>query len=373
MESSKIPLDNNSDSENSVTQFDTHEQLKQYLDDQKAINSEESSGDDQNEENEMYSSNWGTKAKTYYEKDNQTTKKMSRAEQERIEQQTLSEALQKKKTIENMINENAFDDPDMEDSEDEAEEEEKKIDPETQKSSDGNYMKFYQILAENLQVTNSQLEEAENLPDILLEFLDLKKMLTIDFMTAITMYFYLNSCMSESELESHPINSRLQQYEKIFKTYEKSGEDFQILDSMVEQVTSVEEQPEIDEPPSDMETEQQETSPADYELYLAALKEKKKKRAEKKLKQTDSITVEEEKSDDDEKRKITREMDKNKGHIASKKKKIDRNPRVKHREKFRRSKIKRKGQVREVRSKETKYQGEFSGIRTGVTASRKII
>jgi len=66
-------------------------------------------------------------------------------------------------------------------------------------------------------------------------------------------------------------------------------------------------------------------------------------------------------------------MDKNKGHVASKKKKIDRNPRVKHREKFRRSKIKRKGQVKVVRSKEKKYEGEFSGIRTGVTASRKII
>ena len=166
----------------------------------------------------------------------------------------------------------------------------------------------------------------------------------------------------------------MQQYEKIFKTFEKSGEDFQILDSMVEQVTSMEEQPEaFDMETEQQETEQHETSPADYELYLAALKEKKKKRAEKKLKQTASVNVEEEKSDDDEKRKITREMDKNKGHIASKKKKIDRNPRVKHREKFRRSKIKRKGQVREVRSKETKYQGEFSGIRTGVTASRKII
>lgn len=165
MESSKIPLDTNSDSENSVTQFDTHEQLKQYLDDQKAINSEESSGDEQHEENEMYSSNWGSKAKTYYEKDNQTTKKMSRAEQERIEQQTLSEALQKKKTIENMINENTFEDPDMEDSEEEAEEEEKD-DLQTQISTDGNYMKFYEVLAENLQVTNSQLEEAENLPDM---------------------------------------------------------------------------------------------------------------------------------------------------------------------------------------------------------------
>jgi len=207
MESSKISFENDSESENSVTQFDSHEQLKQYLEDQKVINSDESSDEDRKEDGDMYSSNWGTKAKTYYEKDNQTTKKMSRAEQERIEQQTLSEALQKKKTIENMINENTFDDPDMDDSVQENEKVEKMNvgNLEIKKSSDNNYMRFYEILVENLQVTNSQLEDAGNLPDILLEFLDLKKMLTIDFMTAITMYFYLNSCISDSELESHPI------------------------------------------------------------------------------------------------------------------------------------------------------------------------
>lgn len=37
-------------------------------------------------------------------------------------------------------------------------------------------------------------------------------------------------------------------------------------------------------------------------------------------------------------------MAKNKG-LTPKRKKIDRNPRVKHREKFRRAKIRRKGQV----------------------------
>uniref|UniRef100_A0A669AX31 UTP3 small subunit processome component n=1 Tax=Oreochromis niloticus TaxID=8128 RepID=A0A669AX31_ORENI len=53
-------------------------------------------------------------------------------------------------------------------------------------------------------------------------------------------------------------------------------------------------------------------------------------------------------------------------------KKIDRNPRVKHREKFRRAKIRRKGQVREVRHEETRYSGELSGIRAGVKKSVKL-
>ncbi|XP_032440120.1 something about silencing protein 10-like isoform X1 [Xiphophorus hellerii] len=48
--------------------------------------------------------------------------------------------------------------------------------------------------------------------------------------------------------------------------------------------------------------------------------------------------------DQDAKRGITYQMAKNKG-LTPKRKKIDRNPRVKHREKFRRAKIRRRGQV----------------------------
>lgn len=75
--------------------------------------------------------------------------------------------------------------------------------------------------------------------------------------------------------------------------------------------------------------------------------------------------------DPDAKRRITYQMAKNKG-LTPKRKKIDRNPRVKHREKFRRAKIRRKGQVREVRREETRYSGELSGIRAGVKKSVKL-
>ncbi|KAK6318903.1 hypothetical protein J4Q44_G00101140 [Coregonus suidteri] len=61
----------------------------------------------------------------------------------------------------------------------------------------------------------------------------------------------------------------------------------------------------------------------------------------------------EEELDPDAKRLITYKMVKNKG-LTSKRKKIDRNPRVKHREKFRRTKIRRKGQVHEVHCEETR-------------------
>uniref|UniRef100_A0A8C6ZIC3 UTP3 small subunit processome component n=1 Tax=Nothoprocta perdicaria TaxID=30464 RepID=A0A8C6ZIC3_NOTPE len=80
---------------------------------------------------------------------------------------------------------------------------------------------------------------------------------------------------------------------------------------------------------------------------------------------------EEEEEDPNKKRGVTYQMIKNKG-LTPKRKKIDRNPRVKHREKFRRAKIRRKGQVREVRRELHRYSGELSGIRAGVKKSRKL-
>ncbi|NWH89161.1 SAS10 protein, partial [Aegithalos caudatus] len=75
--------------------------------------------------------------------------------------------------------------------------------------------------------------------------------------------------------------------------------------------------------------------------------------------------------DPSKKRGVTYQMIKNKG-LTPKRRKIDRNPRVKHREKFRRAKIRRKGQVREVRRELHRYAGELSGIRAGVKKSRKL-
>ncbi|NXD26291.1 SAS10 protein, partial [Spelaeornis formosus] len=75
--------------------------------------------------------------------------------------------------------------------------------------------------------------------------------------------------------------------------------------------------------------------------------------------------------DASKKRGVTYQMIKNKG-LTPKRRKIDRNPRVKHREKFRRAKIRRKGQVREVRHELQRYAGELSGIRAGVKKSRKL-
>ncbi|KAM8808626.1 something about silencing protein 10 [Eudromia elegans] len=105
-----------------------------------------------------------------------------------------------------------------------------------------------------------------------------------------------------------------------------------------------------------------------YRMMEEKVKLKRKRTAEQDMLEEE---VEEEEEDPNKKRGVTYQMIKNKG-LTPKRKKIDRNPRVKHREKFRRAKIRRKGQVREVRRELHRYSGELSGIRAGVKKSRKL-
>ena len=63
--------------------------------------------------------------------------------------------------------------------------------------------------------------------------------------------------------------------------------------------------------------------------------------------------------EDDDKRGITYQMFKNKG-LAPKRNKDQRNPRVKHRHKFEKAKVRRKGQVRSIRTETKRYSGESS-------------
>jgi len=100
---------------------------------------------------------------------------------------------------------------------------------------------------------------------------------------------------------------------------------------------------------------------------------------EKRVKFADDIDVSEltapeaqevEETDATAKRGITYEMAKNKG-LTPKRKKELKNPRVKHRMKYRKAQIRRKGQVREPRKELKPYGGEMSGIKSRVVKSVK--
>ncbi|NXK52473.1 SAS10 protein, partial [Chauna torquata] len=104
-----------------------------------------------------------------------------------------------------------------------------------------------------------------------------------------------------------------------------------------------------------------------YKMMEEKLKLKRKRTEDQDMPEEEPVSEE----DPSKKRGVTYQMIKNKG-LTPRRKKIDRNPRVKHREKFRRAKIRRKGQVREVRKEMHRYAGELSGIRAGVKKSRKL-
>lgn len=71
-------------------------------------------------------------------------------------------------------------------------------------------------------------------------------------------------------------------------------------------------------------------------------------------------------------RAISKTILKNRG-MSAHKAKINRNPRVKKREQYRKALIRRKGAIREVRTQEGhKYGGEGTGIKTGLSRSRKL-
>merc|ERR1711874_379222 len=75
--------------------------------------------------------------------------------------------------------------------------------------------------------------------------------------------------------------------------------------------------------------------------------------------------------EEDGKRSITYQIAKNKG-LTPKRSKLQRNPRVKHRVKYAKAKVKRKGAVREVRTEVKKYSGEMFGINARVKKGVKI-
>lgn len=76
-------------------------------------------------------------------------------------------------------------------------------------------------------------------------------------------------------------------------------------------------------------------------------------------------------NEDSERREITYQIAKNKGLTPYRKKEL-RNPRVKHRNKFRKALIRRKGAVRTVRKEIKRYDGEKFGIKASVKKGIKI-
>lgn len=354
--------------------------------------------------------------------------KLSKNEQELAERARLEEAISKKRTMESMI-ENAEMDPELagilEDGS-ESSDDEKTGDSETDavdkpgtgaesgldltslsdakkleiaRSKYPNLEKYIQIYNQITQeiipkIDQNLAKKAEFLTEILTEFLSTKRTILLDFVS--TILFYLAVIFGEFEgedgnvLKGHPVMIRLKRYEKIYEKYQNEEDNFCVLDGIIDGIEVGEEEGEEEEgeleagedemvdEDGEVEVEKVQAKPvsSDVTKILEKIELKKRQKTEKleakkkQAKKSENVGQEPAEQADD-KREITKEMAKNKGHVVSKKKKIDRNPRVKHREKFRKAKSRQRGQIKPMRENTGKYDGE-RGIRMGVTTGRKI-
>ncbi|KAL3687632.1 hypothetical protein R1sor_013941 [Riccia sorocarpa] len=116
---------------------------------------------------------------------------------------------------------------------------------------------------------------------------------------------------------------------------------------------------------------EEEFEPEEDEFYMEAKQMKEAKKAAKLAKysrETSAPAIEE---SADGKRHITNMMEKNRG-LTPHRKKLTKNPRKKYKLKHEKAVIRRKGQVRDVKSGGGSYGGEATGIRTGISRSIRI-
>lgn len=355
---------------------------------------------------------WGKKKKMFYDSDYVTAKGKSQEELEAEEQEEEEEA----KNIQNRLAANlSEEDYDLnffqefaveEKEENKTEQKEERIVKDLQQMSQKEKMKLLKKespeLLELIQDFKAKLKELKDELQPLVQmvkdgkippgkgadYLKTKQQLYLNYCTNISFYLVLKA--KRIPVHNHPVIERLLTYRNLInelgsvdarlapqlrKLLAGEEKDETTSRAAVGKKTRVSSKKEKDSEETLPEVEEDSDSDLDEEAALRFYREvEQRSKLKRKGNEPEAEELEEdedEEEDPDAKRGITYQMAKNKG-LTPKRKKIDRNPRVKHREKFRRAKIRRKGQVREVRREEKRYSGERSGIRAGVKKSVKL-
>lgn len=199
------------------------------------------------------------------------------------------------------------------------------------------------------------------------------------------MYLLLKS--SKAKIQNHPVIKRLYQYRQLLSQLQPCFDDIikPQIETLLQEVTT--------------ETTTKKTVVKRKLKLLSNLKPQTKKSVafeveeprNKKVKLDENVGEDKDDSETSEdedvnmeaenqveeseegtaKRAITYQIAKNKG-LTPHRKKEQRNPRVKHKERYRKALIRRKGAVRQPRKELSKYSGEMSGIKSTVVKSIKI-
>ena len=211
-----------------------------------------------------------------------------------------------------------------------------------------------------------------------------KQLALFGYLTNLVYYLALKASVAEDHaaIKEHPVIGRLLRYREVL-------EDFGEIDAML--------RPQVRRLLRDIEdagagrsrrkrrraipadaaaatgaaAEEAAAVPTEDDFFALIAAEKKRQKEAKKEKYKVVKKRREETVKEGEKRGITYQIMKNRG-LQPHKNKINRNPRVKKREQYRKALLRRKGMVREVRDAEHQYGGEQSGINAAVKRSRRV-
>lgn len=228
----------------------------------------------------------------------------------------------------------------------------------------------------------------------LIDFVSNQNQLILNYSTNVSFYLVLKA--KRVPIQNHPIIKRLVKIRQLLlqidETYAttikpqleelleaiKDGKEFTIDTETVPEKKDKEKKKlrfvenldkNADESGSDMESEDNET--AEKEDGLDFKRKLKLLESDSEHEEADDKDIEDEMDEEDERRQITYQMAKNKGLTPYRKKEL-RNPRVKHRNKFRKALIRRKGAHRTVRKEIKRYDGEKFGIKATVKKGIKL-
>uniref|UniRef100_A0A0B6Y7J4 Sas10 C-terminal domain-containing protein n=1 Tax=Arion vulgaris TaxID=1028688 RepID=A0A0B6Y7J4_9EUPU len=176
---------------------------------------------------------------------------------------------------------------------------------------------------------------------------------------AANIAFYLYLIESNQDCRGHPVVKRIVQWKKLAKMYEaipieEYDTESESTDTEHEDVSNVK------------------RSNNAREISLDGTEPKHQRVTHDSSDDEDEVDVNEEEDvalpGELDNRPVTYEIEKNKPKVKT----APNNPRVKHREKFRKAKIRRRGKIREYRPAINKYHGEASGIRAGIVRSVRL-
>ncbi|XP_059611600.1 something about silencing protein 10 [Phlebotomus argentipes] len=199
------------------------------------------------------------------------------------------------------------------------------------------------------------------------EFIDTRNKLSLHYATNLSFYLMLKH--KRVSVKNHPVMKRIAQFRELLQQLEEKYQDE--AQTAMEKVLLDIRSGKIVAPPRVQEAEKPRKMLGILKKIPEKVKEVQVSEEEDAVSASEEEQPDEEEEDDTDKRAITYQMSKNKGLIPHRKKEL-RNPRVKHRLKYKKALVRRKGAVRTVRKEEKRYTGEHSGIKATVRKSIKI-